>query len=97
MNLRNLDIHNEDDFRAVLAHAGKTISCSWFIGAIRHRSEGRWNPLIMWSDETNNEFSYAFELEGGGAEIEAFISRLRKVSQVCDARNADGAMPPFAG
>lgn len=87
MNIKNLDVHNEDDFRYFLKLAGRTIECSWFIGAIRHHSDMRWVPLIMFGDETHKKFCYAFELNGGGAEIEAFIGRLRKVSEQCDSEN----------
>lgn len=87
MNIKKLDVHNEEDFRNYLDLAGKTISCSWFIGAVRHRSTMRWTPIIMFGDEDHKNFCYAFELNGGGAEIEAFIGRLRAVSQRCDSGN----------
>lgn len=86
-NPKALDVHNEDDFRKFLDLAGKTIICSWFVGAIRHRSDGRWCPVIMFGDETRKKFCYAFEIRGGGAEVEAFINRLRLVSEKCDSNN----------
>lgn len=86
-NSNNLDVHNEEDFRKFLDLAGKTIICSWFVGAIRHRSDGRWCPVIMFGDETYKKFCYAFEIRGGGAEIEALIGRLRAVSENCDSNN----------
>jgi len=87
MNIGNLDIHSEEDFRNVLKRAGRTIECSWFIGMIRHRSVGRWVPILVFSDEDKKEFSYAFQLSGGGAECEAFCSRLRRIGWKCDNEN----------
>lgn len=87
MNIFNLDVHSEEDFRNVLALAGKTIECSWFIGAVRHKDDGRWVPVIMFADEDKKEFAFAFELRGGGAETEAFCSRLKAVGWKCDAKN----------
>jgi hypothetical protein len=87
VNTNTLDVHSADDFRKLLSLAGKTIECSWFIGAIRHRSDGRWVPVIMFADEDHKKFSYAFEIRGGGAECEAFCSRLKKVGWECDELN----------
>lgn len=87
MDIKKLDVHNEEDFRKFLNLAGRTIECSWFIGAIRRKSDGRWKPIIMFGDEDNKKFCYAFEISGGGAEVEAFIGRLRAVSQRCDTGN----------
>lgn len=90
-NPSKLDIHSEDDFRKALDLAGKTIECSWFIGAVRHKNDGRWVPLILFADEDNNEFAYAFKLSGGGAEVEAFCARLKEIGWKCDEDNGRNA------
>lgn len=87
IDISKLDIYSEDDFRKYLNIARKTIECSWFVGALRHKSDGRWVPIIMFADGDDHKFSYAFEIRGGGAEIEALIGRLRKVSEKCDLEN----------
>ncbi len=87
IDLSKLDIHSEDDFKKVLDLAGKTIECSWFVGGIRHKSDGRWVPIIMFCDEDKKEFAYAFEIRGGGAEVEAFCARLKTVGWKCDKSN----------
>lgn len=87
IDLSRLDIHSADEFQKVLDLAGKTIECSWFIGAIRHHSDGRWVPVIMFADEDKKEFAYAFEIRGGGGEVEAFCSRLKAVGWKCDSSN----------
>jgi len=86
-NLNKLDIHTEDQFRDMLKIAGKVVQCSWFIGAIRHKTDQRWVPIIMFGDDDNKAFAHAFEVRGGGAEIAAFVSRLQAVQRNCDRGN----------
>jgi len=83
-DLKKLDIHTEEQFRDMLKLAGRTVQCSWYIGAIRHKSDGRWVPIVMFGDEDKKEFAHAFELRGGGAEIAAFVARLQAVQRKCD-------------
>lgn len=78
-----LDVHSPAEFQAALDRAGRVITCSWFIGAIRHRSDMKWVPVIIFADEDGNQFSYAFELRGGEPEIAAFNKRLRDVQLRC--------------
>lgn len=85
--IHRLDVHSANDFNEFLQLAGRTISCSWFIGSIRHHSDNRWVPVIMFADEDQKGFAYAFEIRGGGAEIEAFCSRLKSVGWKCDRDN----------
>lgn len=85
--LDKIDIHTEEDFKRYLQMAGKTVECSWFIGAVRHKKDGRWVPLIMFVDEDRFEFAHAFELRAGGAEIEAFCARLKAIGWKCDEAN----------
>ena len=87
MDVSKLDIHNEQDFRDFLKLAGKTIECSWFVAAIRHHSDGKWVPVLMFGDEDKKEFAYAFELRAGEAECIALAARIREVGRTCTARN----------
>lgn len=87
MDVRNLDIHSDQDFRDLLKLSGGPITCSWFVAAIRHHDDGKWVPILMFADEDKKEFAHAFELRCGGAEIAALVARLQAVQRTCDQRN----------
>ncbi len=85
---KNLDVHSEERFREILKLAGNTIECSWFIGGIRYRrGDNRWVPLIMFADEQQERFAYAFTMSGGRAEVAAFCKRLIDVVEKCEIDN----------
>lgn len=51
---------DEKKFRRVLTKAGKSIECSWGVAAIRDRKTGELQTVLMFNDDDNESFAYAF-------------------------------------
>jgi hypothetical protein len=82
-NPSRLDDVDEQTMREILSRAGKLITSAWIVASIRHRSDGKWVPVLCFHDQDKNSFAYAFEIRGGEPEIAALTARLRGAQQRC--------------
>lgn len=53
---------DEAKFRDALERAGRIIECSWGVASIRDRKTGAMQTVLVFNDDSKNEFAFAFAI-----------------------------------
>lgn len=74
---RNVDAISLEETQAMLALAGKSISCAWSVVTVHRKSTDDWSTIIVFFDQDRRSFAHAFEIENA-EQLEVLAERLRR-------------------
>lgn len=79
-----------EHFDKALKKAGKIITCSWGVAAVRDKKTGTSQPVIIFHDDDGGAFAYAFSIDGKEDAL-ALCSDLLAVVDRLSSRQGEGA------
>lgn len=78
--------HPESEIVEHFYRAGNTIECAHAVFPVRSKSTGRWFPILLFFDQDEKKFAYAFRLNDV-KQILSLIGLLFGCYKLCATRN----------